>query len=317
MRRVTHQYPSEWDTYETFCSSQLEDTHTPSSPVSARSLSQECLDEPGPVQDRKRTSSLDSLRKSRRSKSKELTVDLKQEKQRRLSLIDYLIKPIQRICKYPLLLDQLATRKGIATHNRSGVNVVVQSAALAMKHVASLVDEARHQQEVSLQSSLIISRISKQIPSRSQSTSDLIPQPEVLTSSFLSSLGTCLLAGSLDVLHNQAYNAVSTTAVAKYMGAFLYPGGYFILVKVKGKSYEPRHWFRLADFDLVDLGQNFGSYLIASCLTHQTLFSYVAVLLFSILLGTRFRICCFLPTRKDGMDSRNSRVSTASQHVMD
>jgi hypothetical protein len=46
---------------------------------------------------------------------------------------------------------------------------------------------------------------------------------------------------------------------AKYLGAFLYPGGYLILVKVsKNKVYEPRHWFPLGDFDISEREEDDG-----------------------------------------------------------
>jgi hypothetical protein len=61
----------------------------------------------------------------------------------------------------------------------------------------------------------------------------------------------CLLAGSLDVMHAKGPSIPKT---AKYYGAFLYPGGYLILVKVKGKgNYEPRHWFPLSGMGVVDI----------------------------------------------------------------
>lgn len=45
----------------------------------------------------------------------------------------------------------------------------------------------------------------------------------------------------------------------KYLGAFLYPGGYLVLVKVsRGKKYEPRHWFSLADFEVSDVDDEGG-----------------------------------------------------------
>ncbi|CAK5262969.1 unnamed protein product [Mycena citricolor] len=152
------------------------------------------------------------------------------EKSRRLLFQDYLIKPVQRICRYPLLLDQLGPSKKMRrisrpSSSRPPVEVVVESAAQAMRHVASAVDEARHRQAI-------------------------------LTPSFLSSLGTCLLAGSLDVMHYHSSKRQNSgpNINAKYLGAFLYLGGYLILVKViKGKVYEPRHWFSLVDFEVVDL----------------------------------------------------------------
>jgi hypothetical protein len=187
----------------------------------------------------------------------------KDKNSRRLAFLDYMIKPIQRICKYPLLLDQLRPGKTLRSMShaaRPHAHVAVESAAQAMRHVASAVDEARHRQDVKMQSSLIISRIALANPasatSRMSTTSSTYPTVQMLTPSFLSSLGTCLLAGSLDVMHYQSANPSSngTNINAKYLGAFLYLGGYLILVKVtKGKVYEPRHWFPLADFNVVDL----------------------------------------------------------------
>lgn len=180
---------------------------------------------------------------------------------KRLSCVDYLITPMQRICRYPLLLDQLKTSKAVLATSppqppgRSDVNVIIQSAAQAMRHVASRVDDARHRHDVALQSSLITSRISRSIPpvasSQATSASQQRQVLQFLTPSFLSSLGVCLLAGSLDVMHNQGSS--SSSIHAKYLGAFLYLGGYLVLVKVsKGKTYEPKHWFCLSDFELSD-----------------------------------------------------------------
>lgn len=169
---------------------------------------------------------------------------------RRIAFLDYMIKPIQRICKYPLLLDQLKPHHSVYPELRSDIDVVVESAAQAMRHVATSVDEARHRQGIAIQSSLILSRF--HLPSASiQVHASLQP----ITYQFLSSLGNCSLAGSLDVSQHPAEKPVGTANVkVKYFGAFLYPGGYLLLVKVHNvRKYEPRHWFSLAEFDLTDL----------------------------------------------------------------
>ena len=198
------------------------------------------------------------------------------EKNSRLVFMDYLIKPIQRICKYPLLLDQLKTGKSfrrnsqedcssLSLHNRDStgaveVNAVVEIASQAMRHVASSVDEARRRQDISTKSSLIASRISNLFATQS-SSSLRSPVGHNLSHVFLSSLGACLLAGSMDVIHHYVDKipGSSGTVKAKYLGSFLYMGGYLILVKVsKGKVYEPRHWFSLAGFELVDVSEEDG-----------------------------------------------------------
>lgn len=173
----------------------------------------------------------------------------------RLALMDYMIKPVQRICKYPLILDQLKPGKSLRAlspaHLRPDVDVVVESAAQAMRHVASSVDEARHRQDVAIQTALIASRICLASPAMSHMKS-VHPAFQALTTAFLSSLGTCLLAGSLDVMHSHMSHPLGGSSIqAKYLGAFLYPGGYLVLVKIsKGKVYQPKHWFSLADFDI-------------------------------------------------------------------
>ncbi|KAH7887609.1 hypothetical protein F5I97DRAFT_859415 [Phlebopus sp. FC_14] len=188
----------------------------------------------------------------------------------RLLFMDYLIKPIQRICKYPLLLEQLqeatnglrydssnshassSTSSAVEHSPRDTSHGAVRGALLSMRAVASSVDEARRQQEISVKSALIMSRISQGLVSSAGSHSR--PPHQSLTSAFLSSLGPCRLAGSLDVIHYHGSNfARSGTVKAKYLGAFLFPGGFLVLVKVaKTKSYEAKHWFSLKGFELVD-----------------------------------------------------------------
>ena len=181
----------------------------------------------------------------------------------RLVFMDYLIKPVQRICKYPLLLDQLkpgrsfrmTSQEGGSSSSRESTNTAVETASQAMRHVASSVDEARRRQDILTKSSLIAARISN--PFAAQSSRSL----GSLSHIFLSSLGACLLAGSMDVIHHYVDKipGSSGTVKAKYLGAFLYMGGYLILVKVsKGKVYEPRHWFSLVGFELIDVSEEDG-----------------------------------------------------------
>ncbi|KAJ7498755.1 hypothetical protein FB451DRAFT_1014407, partial [Mycena latifolia] len=278
VHRAQHHYPVEWEAYEQFCASSIAnmaEEAAGSRPESLRSCSEGEEYQPLPTsKSRKRTTSLTSIDGKVRS------ADGRRDRHfRRLAFLDYMIKPIQRICKYPLLLDQLRPGKTLRAMShpavRPHVNVVVESAAQAMRHVASAVDEARHRQDIAMQSSLIISRITLAHPSTATShMSSVYPAFQILTPSFLSSLGTCLLAGSLDVMHYQSSKTPSsgTNINAKYLGAFLYLGGYLILVKVKGKVYEPRHWFSLADFDVIDLEEEDTSLpctFSLSCKGHQ------------------------------------------------
>ena len=282
LRRAYQQYPVELDAFETRCNSMVaEMLGTGSSPNSSRSSSgSPSLASPVhlSVEDRKRAMSLTSLdgavRSLRPRSSIVMTRDsvpfpVEPKKERaspRIALADYMIKPIQRICKYPLLLDQLLPSKVLRTlaqnapDLRSDVDVVVESAAQAMRHVAASVDEARHRQDIATQSALIFSRICFSTNSTSSS-----PFAQALTPEFLASLGDCLLSGSLDVVHYHPYMALgqNSNIKVKYLGAFLYSGGYLVLVKVsKGKRYEPRHWFSLADFEVADVHDEGGKSLL-------------------------------------------------------
>ncbi|KAI0329540.1 hypothetical protein GY45DRAFT_1252653, partial [Cubamyces sp. BRFM 1775] len=238
----------------------------------------------------------------------------------KLKFMDYLIKPVQRICKYPLLLDQLRPkRRDARVLCVGGAQAVSDEAArlagAAMRDVVSRVNRASEKEAHNLRSALIASRIvyshaSASAPgsgfagapsaysptatatppsasgtasrsgsvSRSSSshghgssTSSCVSSPTTtpatssayttpspgpaaslpplatasprvagLTAEFVSSLGPCMLAGALDVVHHPAHRA-------KYLGAFLYAGGYCVLVKVAkgGRAYEPRQWFAL------------------------------------------------------------------------
>ncbi|KAG5653029.1 hypothetical protein H0H81_002651 [Sphagnurus paluster] len=282
VRKVSSQHPLEWDAFEQRCSSLVSELELCTGAVSDRSetiVPEEVNPTHAPVvsaiaqyKERSRSASMSSIEgavRTLRSRASNLpqrdvlvfpTEGLSREKSGpRLAFIDYMIKPVQRICKYPLILEQLKPSKSLralfSPHLRSDVVVVVESATQAMRHVASAVDEARHRQDVAIQSALIASRISLASPALSQMSS-IYTAFQTLTQPFISSLGTCLLAGSLDVIHDHAGKPYGSHITAKYMGAFLYLGGYLILVKVlKGKVYEPKHWFSLADFEVCDVDE--------------------------------------------------------------
>ncbi|KAG6833911.1 hypothetical protein H0H87_007922 [Tephrocybe sp. NHM501043] len=269
VRKVVAQRPAEWDAFEQRCSTLVNELELYTAGESESAIVSEEPDHPSnhptPGKDRSRAASMSSLEgavRTLRSRASNMqgrdavTAPIENPAMRkekttpRLAFIDYMIKPVQRICKYPLILDQLRSSKAVRSlfAHPSDVDVVVESAKQAMKHVASAVDEARHRQDVAMRSALIASRITL-----SPTTSSLASQP--LTHPFLSSLGTCLLAGSLDAIHHSAKPSGSNVAV-KYLGAFLYLGGFLILVKVtKGKMYEPKHWFSLVDFDICDVDE--------------------------------------------------------------
>lgn len=145
----------------------------------------------------------------------------------RLLFRDFLIKPIQRLCLYPLVLQTLQKHS-------SSTGDSVEELALAislMREVADQVDEAGKRRESELRADLISSRIEPN---------------QGITSSFLKSLADCQLSGTLDVLyHHRVLNPLVAPLRFKYFGVFIYHS-FLIMVKVrKNSTYECRHWFPL------------------------------------------------------------------------
>jgi RhoGEF domain len=150
----------------------------------------------------------------------------------RLQFEDYLIKPVQRICKYPLLLGTLTQKRRPQALN--GGDAIVIDAKQAMMDAAALVDNANHSHLQLQQTSRISARLSA---------------PAAVLA-FIRSLSPCTLAGSLDVVRAPALKA-------KYLAAFLYEGGFLALAKVnRGPRYELRYWFSLEDFEVSDTADN-------------------------------------------------------------
>lgn len=150
----------------------------------------------------------------------------------RLQFEDYLIKPVQRICKYPLLLGTLTHKRRPQALN--GADVIVMDAKQAMMDAAALVDNANFSHLQLQQTSRISARLSA---------------PAAVLA-FIRSLSPCTLAGPLDVVRAPALKA-------KYLAAFLYEGGFLALAKVnRGPRYELRYWFSLEGFEVSDTADN-------------------------------------------------------------
>ena len=170
----------------------------------------------------------------------------------RLHFRDFLIMPIQRVCRYPLLLGQLLN-SAVSPADAEGSNesegdsetydigVDVERALGAMKGVAEEADEARRVKDAEIKTATIIHRLE--------------PHP-ALSPAFLKSLGKCRLIGALDVLHHHPTIAPLVPPVkVKYLAAFLYRG-YLILAKVKkGQTYEVKHYLPLEVFELIDISE--------------------------------------------------------------
>lgn len=84
----------------------------------------------------------------------------------KLMFADYLIKPVQRVCKYPLLLEQL--RGPVPTEDET--DFAISYALRSMKDVALAVDEARRRRDVEIKSKLIVDRLVAGNPSGGSSS---------------------------------------------------------------------------------------------------------------------------------------------------
>lgn len=84
----------------------------------------------------------------------------------KLTMRDFLIKPVQRICRYPLILQQLQSDNVPSSPTSSsriyGENITSQ-ALEAMKIVAAKVDEARRKTDIATKTRLIVERVSEEV----------------------------------------------------------------------------------------------------------------------------------------------------------
>jgi hypothetical protein len=156
----------------------------------------------------------------------------------RLRFKDILIAPIQRVCRYPLLLASL-----LADINREAPpNDVVQSVEAAqavMRAVAENADDARLRKEAELKTARVAERLEPH---------------NALSKEFLNRLGTCRLIGALDVLYHHPIHApLDRPTKVRYFAALLYRG-YLILAKVRrNKTLEARHFLPLEVVELIDI----------------------------------------------------------------
>jgi hypothetical protein len=152
----------------------------------------------------------------------------------KLRLLDYAIKPVQRICRYPLTLAYLLKCIDADTSAHRSVADALE----AMKEAATEVDNARVARDA-VRKTIVVARRMEMPPSA---------QP-----AFLSFLGQIELVGALQFLHLTPSLLLETpqpVLKVKYLGALLYPT-HLVLVKVKkADCYEPRHWYPLRSISL-------------------------------------------------------------------
>ncbi|CAO1614905.1 unnamed protein product [Parajaminaea phylloscopi] len=145
----------------------------------------------------------------------------------RLTLADLLIKPIQRLCLYPLILQTIIKHASPedAAHRE------MEAAVLALEAAAQEVNRIGKDREQFLLAELVASRI----------------EPlGAITRSLLSSLGNIRLSGTLDVLYHHTRLAPLVAPLRfRFLGLFLYQHELFVVKVRKSGGYAPNYWFPL------------------------------------------------------------------------
>jgi len=156
----------------------------------------------------------------------------------RLRFQDILISPVQRVCRYPLLLSALLADVDNDLP-RNEVIAAVEHAQAIMRAVAANADDARQWKDAELKSIVIADRLE--------------PHPAI-HDEFMEHLGVCRLGGALEVLyHHPVHAPLEAPVKVKYLAAFLYRG-YLILAKIRrGNRFEAKHYLPLEAFELIDI----------------------------------------------------------------
>ncbi|KAI8330364.1 hypothetical protein BC941DRAFT_361632 [Chlamydoabsidia padenii] len=148
---------------------------------------------------------------------------------------DYLIKPVQRVCRYQLLLKEILCHIPRATAEYRRLDC-----ALEMMHaVVAGIDRRKYHRDTTERTRLFIDRLD---------TSDRRLDKESL---YL--LGSLVMAGAIDVTYSSLGQTTVSSSRSKYLGCFIFPT-YLIMVRAKKvTSYTPKHWFPLRLVELEDL----------------------------------------------------------------
>ncbi|KAI8644125.1 hypothetical protein BD408DRAFT_363593 [Parasitella parasitica] len=177
-----------------------------------------------------------------------------QQQQKKLHFEDYLIKPVQRICRYQLLIKEIVRY----TSPQTAEYDLWSSALSELQEIVNDIDDMKLQREMKERTERFIERLDDDWR---------------INKRHVSQLGSLLIAGAIEITYSALGQSVSKP---RYLGCFIFQT-YIILVRPKKvNSYEPKHWFplRMADFeDLGDIeGQQEHSFVVR-CKKHTFAFS--------------------------------------------
>ncbi|RCI01787.1 hypothetical protein CU098_010211 [Rhizopus stolonifer] len=173
---------------------------------------------------------------------------------KKLQFEDYLIKPVQRICRYHLLVKEIIRYISPQTAEYDLWSAVLNE----MQDIVSEIDHLKQQRDMKERTNRFIERLDSDWR---------------ISRRHVAQLGNLLIAGAIEVTYSALGQSVSKP---RYLGCFVF-NTYMIMVRPKKViSYEPKHWFplHLADFeDLANIeGQREHSFVV-KCRKHTFAFS--------------------------------------------
>ncbi|ORZ00570.1 hypothetical protein BCR43DRAFT_146463 [Syncephalastrum racemosum] len=146
----------------------------------------------------------------------------------RLQFEDYLIKPVQRVCRYELLLREILRYTDSDTQGTSELTAALD----LMRSVVSEIDTVKYERDIKERTDRFVQRLDGDWRIKR----DLV-----------ANLGDLVIGGALDVTYT--YLGQNMTK-PRYLGCFVFPS-YMILVRPKKVTvYEPKHWFPLRQAEL-------------------------------------------------------------------
>ncbi|TPX70842.1 hypothetical protein SpCBS45565_g01416 [Spizellomyces sp. 'palustris'] len=149
--------------------------------------------------------------------------------QTKLDVKDYLIKPVQRLCRYPLLLSEMIK----ATPVDSDQFNALLAAHTVMQNVALEIDSAKWRMENMQRTDRFFSRLES-------AHADLPSRLEV---------GDLVLSGALYVVNHDQY-----TVKFRYRGVFLFPEYIYVVKPRRMTAYTLKFCLSLSSCEFISLG---------------------------------------------------------------
>ncbi|KAI7907679.1 uncharacterized protein BX663DRAFT_491691 [Cokeromyces recurvatus] len=155
---------------------------------------------------------------------------------KKLHFEDYLIKPVQRICRYQLLIKEIIRYTSLHTAEYDLWNSVLSE----IQDLVTEIDDRKLQRDMKERTERFIERLDNDWR---------------ISKTHVSQLGNLLIAGAIEITYSALGQSISKP---RYLGCFVFPT-YIIMVRPKKvTSYEPKHWFPLLAVEFENLADNEG-----------------------------------------------------------